>query len=301
MPLHVIGLLNISIGKEEFLVNEYVKIINREYFEKNNISMPNNIRFYKTFIVSTCDFGKDISKAPVEMRAFLPTYLLGAIKINLYELEIENSSWFSGESFETLTEFVKISSISVITPATISASWIDAFKIDKIVHDIDETTILTIISFFNRLAALYTTQDQSIFDINLHWFYAFTKFQECCVHPDTRSAVYNITAALEFLLVNTSNESDYRAALFASLIYSDEVEERMVCYDFMKWAFSIRDRLSSLSLSSGKSFLDKSELPENISLLRKILAKVLLRTLGLSPIVLQEKLNNMIFSCPKLT
>ena len=301
MPLHVIGLLNISIDKEEFVVNEYVKLINRDFFEKNSISMPNNIRFYKTFIVSTCDFGKDVSKAPVETRAFLPTYLLGAIKLNLHELEIENSSWFSGESFETLTEFIKISSVSAVTSAAISASWIDAFKIDRIVHDIDEATILNIITFFNRLANLYTVQDQSIFDINLHWFYAFTKFQECCVHPDTRSAVYNIASALEFLLVNTSNESDYRAALFASLIYSDKLEERMVCYDFMKWAFSIRDRLSALNTLDEKSFIDKSELPENISLLRKILAKVLLRTFGLSPIALQENLNKMIFSCPKLT
>ena len=301
MPLHVIGLLNISIGKEEFVVNEYVKLISREYFEKQNISMPSNIRFYKTFIVSTFDFGKNIFQASVETRAFLPTHLLGAIKLYLYEFEIENSSWFSGKSFETLTEFVEISSASVVNTNSIYASWIDAFKIDRIVHDVDEPAISSIITFFNRIADLYTAPDQSVFDINLHWFYAFTKFQECCIHPDTRNAVYNITSALEFLLVNTSNESDYRSALFASLIYSDEIEERMVCYDFLKWAFSIRDRLSSLSPLEGKSFVDKSELPENISLLRKILAKVLLRTLGISPIALQEKLNKMIFSCPTLT
>lgn len=298
MLLNVIGLLNISIEAEEYTVNEHVKLVSREYFEKQNISMPASIRFYKTFIVSTCDFGKDITMAPVETRAYLPTYLLGAIKLDLYELEIENSSWFSGDSYGTLTEFIKISSTSAVNAAAVSASWIDAFKIEKIVHKIDEARLNSIVTLFRRITDLYTSEDQSLFDVNLHWLFAFTKFQECCVSPDSRSAIFYITSALEFLLVNTSNESDYRAALFASLIYSDEIKDRLTCYDFMKWAFSVRNKLTSADTPGEKLFVDKSELPENIAMLREILAKVLLKTLGLSPIELQEKLNNMIFSCP---
>ena len=300
MPVNVIGLLNVAIDKEEYVVNEHIRLISREFFERQNISMPSNIRFYKTFIVSTDDFGADFDGAnvPEEKKGSIPTHFLWAMKLLISEYDIVNSEWFAGESYEQLKQFVVVSNQDSILSTYLSDDWITSFKIDNIVHNINEGTISDIIILYHRIIDLYKAQDKSPDDINLHWLYAYTKFQECCTCPSSKFSVLNITSALEFLLVNTSNESEYRAAYFAALIYSEQFEDRLMCFNFLKWAYSVRDKLSSSSPLDQKLFVDKSQLPENIYKLREILARVLLRTLGLTNREIQDKINGMIFNCP---
>lgn len=300
MPVNVIGLLNISIDKEEFEINRHIKLVSREYFENRNISMPTDIRFYKTFIVSTYDFGPsfDMSKVPGDERDALPTFLLWAFKLFITHYDIVNSEWFAGDSFESLKEYVKVSSQDPILSTGLLEDWVSAFKIDNMVHNVSMETVEHAANLYYRIVELYKVQEKSPEDINLHWLYAFTKFQDCCAQPNSRYSVLYITSALEFLLVNTSNESEFRAAYYASLVYTDDYEERTTCYNFLKWAYSVRQKLSEASVLDASLFIDKSSLPDNIYKLREILAGVLLKTLGMTNKELQEKINEMIFSCP---
>lgn len=301
MPLNVIGLLNISIDEEEYTINQYMKLVSREYFEKEGISMPPEIRFYKTFIVSTGDFGEkvNIAKIPNEKKDAVPTYYLWAIKLLITKFNVMNSEWFAGETYEKLKEFMPKPPQGASLLKGKSEEWTDLFRIDKIIHPLDQTILEEITTLYRRIVELYKNNDDAPENINLHWLYAFTKFQECCSQPSTRYSVIYITSALEFLLVNSSNESDFRAAYYTALIYSSDEEERQICFNFLKWAFSVREKLSSGAVLSLSSFIDKSEIPENIHKLVEILAGVLLKTLGLSNKDLQEKLNRMMFNCPE--
>ncbi len=302
MPVNVIGLLNIAIGEEEYVINDYLRLVSREYFEKEKISMPPDIRFYKTFIVSKSDFGENFtaSNIPNHMKDGVPTYFLWAMKLYITRFNIVNSEWFAGETYETLKEIMAKTDYSVsVTAGAADDDWVRNFKIDEIVHELDQAILGEITELYKRIVDIYKNQDKSPEDTNLHWLYSFTKFQECCSHPYTRHSVTYITSAMEFLLVNSSNESDFRAAYYAALIYADEFEDRLTCFNFLKWAFSVREKLARGSVLDLKPFVDKSQIPENIHKLKEILAVVLLKTLGLTNRELQDQINGMIFHCPR--
>jgi len=38
MSINVIGLLNTAIDEEEYVINEHLKLVSREFFEQQNIS-----------------------------------------------------------------------------------------------------------------------------------------------------------------------------------------------------------------------------------------------------------------------
>ena len=295
MPLNVIGILNVNIGLDEYVINEHLKLVSRDFFEKNDISMSPDIRFYKTFIVGTYEFGTDLNSISNESKAFFPIYLLWAMRLYLNEINLENSSWFSGESYENLKEYIKVSNGTPANIASLLQNWAD-FKIDNITKDIDLKALENIIIIFEKIQKLYISTEESAEQLNLHWMYALTKYNEVFSDIEPTAAVTSITSALEFLLVNTSNESDYRAALFAALLSCEKLEDRKFNFDLLRWTFNVRDKLSGSLVPD--LIMDKCQLPENLLKLKEILGKVLLFTIDLSPLELQEKLDNIILSAP---
>ena len=301
MPINVIGLLNIEIDKDEYKINDAISLVSREYYEKNSISMPADIRFYKTFIVSSADINSEfnLDKISENMRERIPVFFLWVMNLVITDYEITHSDWFAGDSYEALKETIKISFKNVSMTNGNIHLWANAFKIDNNVNTLSEENISKIIYLYNRIIEAYKEQIKTPDNVNLHWLYAFAKFQECCKYPYSRQCVVHVTSALEFVLVNTSEETSFRAACFAALICGNNYEERMGIYAFLKWAFGTRERVSASISLAGRNLIEKSDLPENMVKLRMILAKVLMATLGLTNKELQDKVNEMIFNGPE--
>jgi len=303
MPVNVIGLLNIAIDRDEYKINEYLSLVSREYFEKNNISMPPDIRFYKTFIVSSADIKPDfnLDKISDNKREQVPAFFLWVMNMVVADFEITHSDWFMGDSYAALKETIKVSFKNISISKGVLEVWANTFKIDSNVNDLSEEVVLGIINVYNKVIEKYKEQIKTPDNINLHWLYAFAKFQECCKAPFSRQCVVYVTSALEFVLVNTSEETSFRAACFAALICSNDYEERIGIYEFLKWAFGTRERVSASISLAGRNLIDKSDLPENMLKLRLILAKVLMATIGLNNKEIQDKINEMIFKGPGFT
>ncbi|MGE5472719.1 MAG: hypothetical protein ACM3UU_00670 [Ignavibacteriales bacterium] len=298
MPVNVIGLLNIAIDKDEYAINEYLSLVNRDYIEKNNISMPADIRFYKTFIVSTADISPDfnLDKISDNKREQIPVFFLWVMSMVMLDFDITHSEWFMGDSYATLKETIKVCLNNISKTSGSIAIWANSFKIENNVNNLSEEDIARLIDIYNQVIQTYKEQIKTPDNVNLHWLYAFTKFQECCKSPASRQCVVHVTSALEFILVNTSEESSFRAAFFSALICEKEYEERMSIYEFLKWAFGTRERISAAISFSGRNLIDKSDLPENMLKLKSILAKVLVATLGLTNKEIQERINKMMFN-----
>lgn len=299
MAINVIGLLNVSIPGQEFIINDRLKLISREYFEKNEISMPSEIRFYKTFIVSEGNFGDSLSCIPDKEKDCVPVYFLWAIRLYITEFDIISSDWFIGDTYQDLKRFMTITTDKAEVPLVFSNNWVDNFKIDNITRNIDSVMLREIADLYTKLVDLYKVQNKQDENINLHWFYAFTKYQESYLQWDLSRLILEITSALEFLLVNTSNESEYRAGLYASLIYADKFKDRMDCYSYLKWAYTLRKKISEGNVLEQKILMDKEYFYENVRKLKNILAIILLKTMGLTNKQIEEKLNKIIFHCPQ--
>lgn len=301
MSFNVIGLLNIAIDKDEYIINQYLSLVSREYFEKNNVSMPSDIRFYKTFIVSTADINPsfNIDKISDSKREQIPVFFLWVMNMVMSEIDINHSDWFMGETYETLKETIKICFKNLSKANGVLPVWANTFKIDSNVNILSEEDIKKLIDVYNQVIEVYKEQIKTPDNINLHWLYAFTKFQECCKMPVSRQCIVHVTSALEFLLVNTSEESSFRAAFFAALICEKDYEERTEVYNFLKWAYGTRERVSAAISLSGRSLIDKSDLPENMLRLKAILAKVLMAALGLTNREIQERISQMMFNGPE--
>lgn len=299
MALGVIGLLNVFLESEEIVISDTMKLIRRDYFEKNNISMPADIRFYKTFIVSTADFEKEfnIDLITDEMRKRIPVFFLWVLKMQLTDFEIIHSDWFVGESYDNLKEMVKIYFERKETNNNLLNEWVNSFKIDNNAKLIPTDVINKAIESYEKILYLYDEQVTSPDNINLHWLYGFSKYQECCKYPTSKKCVAHVTSALEFLLVNTSDESNFRAACYSAIVAADTIEERLEYFKFLKWAYSIREKVCSYSIE-GINFIDKVDLPENLRELKNILAKVLLRTMDMSNKEIQEKIEQILFEGP---
>ncbi|MGE5329021.1 MAG: hypothetical protein ACM3KR_05920 [Deltaproteobacteria bacterium] len=299
MPINVIGLLNIAIDKDEYKINDYLSLVSREYFEKNDISMPPEIRFYKTFIVSMADIKPDynIDKISDKNREQIPVFFLWIMQMALVDFEINYSDWFMGDSYTNLKEAIKVSFRNASMTNGHVQVWANTFKIDSNVNNLSEEEINNLIYLHHRVIEIYREQIKTPDNINLHWLYAFTKFQECCKAPFSRQCIVHVTSALEFVLVNTSEESSFRAACFSALICANDYQERVKLHEFLKWAFGTRERVSASF--AGRNLIDKSDLPENMLKLRLILAKILMSTIGLSNKEIHNKINEMIFNGPE--
>lgn len=300
MPVNVIGLLNIAINNEEYKINDYLSLVSREYFERLNISMPSDIRFYKTFIVSSAEIKPDfnIEKISDSKREQIPIFFLWVMNLAVTDFEIIHSDWFMGDSYSDLKEAIKVSIGNIPMTNRHIEIWANSFKIDHNINCLPDEDIVKMINLYHKIIDTYKEQIKTPDNVNLHWLYAFTKFQECCKTPFSRQCVVHVTSALEFILVNTSEESSYRAAFFAALVCEDHYEERTKTYEFLKWAFGTRERVSASMALAGKNLIDKSDLPENMLRLRVILAKVLAATLGLTNKEIQDRINEMIFNSP---
>jgi len=300
MPINVIGLLNIAIDKDEYKINDYLSLVSRDYFEKNDISMPPDIRFYKTFIVSSADINHDfnIDKITDNKREQIPVFFLWVMQMAEADFEILHSDWFMGGSYTDLKETIKVSFRNISMTNGHVQIWANAFKIENNVNNLSEEEINSLIELYNKVIDIYKEQIKTPDNINLHWLYAFSKFQECCKAPFSRQCIVHVTSALEFLLVNTSEESSFRAACFAALICENDADKRISIFEFLRWAFGTRERVSASMYLTGRNLIDKSDLPENMLKLRVILGKVIIATIGLTNKELQDRINEMIFNGP---
>lgn len=130
------------------------------------------------------------------------------------------------------------------------------------------------------------------------WQYAYNCYIECCTSSTVEMAIQFIMSGMEALLVQGDGSITYRVALNASIVVSNQYEERVELFKLIKNAYNIRSKATHGEISSLVKLLRKEKVYENLFQLKSVFSRLLIKSYGKGEEEFFDEIASILFNSP---
>lgn len=127
------------------------------------------------------------------------------------------------------------------------------------------------------------------------WQYAYQNYMSSTSASSLDSSILNLITGLESLLVKGEGALSHKVSLNASLIYSEDKEERLKTFKLFKTMYNYRSKIVHGEIEQFAKLFAKPDVYQNFYNLRKIYASLLIKTFNVSEEKIFAELDNIIF------
>ncbi|MFW7190047.1 hypothetical protein [Lysinibacillus sp. BNK-21] len=266
MVKYVCEIHKIKLDSESYKINQFIKLINM-----------NNMECVKV---------EAIYEVPFESNIYI---FQKAIQLAIPNVNMEFKKNEIMESFNTyLNNYYGDSGNGYIEEDS-STVLIDSDRIEKI------KTCFKILIEYNRNTKEAREKDDWT---GTRWGYALQTYSSACSATTVDLSILSLITGFESLLVKGEGSLSYKVALYASLLVSNEKEERRKVYNLIKKMYNFRSKIVHGEIGSIVKLSKKEDIYRDYFELRSILSKLLIKTYGIPEEVLFTKIEDMIFECP---
>lgn len=133
------------------------------------------------------------------------------------------------------------------------------------------------------------------------WIYTYNQYLNACNSLSIEISILNLITALESLLVRGSGEISYRVRLFSSLVYSDTYEDRKEVADLVRGMYDLRSKVAHGEINEVIKRLSNPNIYNNYFKLKEICADILIKLYDFDELVIFNRLEELLLTCPKFT
>lgn len=131
------------------------------------------------------------------------------------------------------------------------------------------------------------------------WDYAYNQYLNACASITIEVSIITMVTGMESLLVNGNGELTYKVSLNSSLITADSKEERKEIYKLVKNMYNLRSKVVHGEVKEVINKLSSENIYNDYFKLKDLFSKILIKTYNYDEKELFEKIDDMIFNCPK--
>lgn len=127
------------------------------------------------------------------------------------------------------------------------------------------------------------------------WQYSYQNYMSATNAVSLDTSILNLITGLESLLVKGEGALSHKVSLNASLIYSDNSEERRKTFKLLKTMYNYRSKIVHGEIEQFSKLFSKQDVYENYYNLRKVYTSLLIKTFNVSEETVFSELDNIIF------
>lgn len=163
------------------------------------------------------------------------------------------------------------------------------------VYEISDFKMNYIKKWFQILVEYAESTKEHYDNLVSSWNVTLNEYNNAIGATSVEKAYIHLLSALESALVNCNCEVQYKVTLSASLIYSQDKEERQKVKEIIKKAYTIRNMVMTGDMKSMKVPYPPEELYEDYFKLKDIVSTILLKTYGLKKSEIIQRVEESIF------